>query len=328
MRFKIWIILLLTFLFNAYAQKVQPYWLSLLPQSKDYLYAVGASSPYFYPETTRVKAIEDAILELARTIEVGVKTKQINWFEDTGSIFSGFSHFEEKYEEEIDSALVSFIKSNFELVSEWMEPKSKIFYVLVRIPVKALSNDTSFSIPDEFIYDPALAKIGTNRDLVPRWIYKVPVSDVAIYAVGGADRHFDPVQTRKKAIQNARAELSRILNLKIQSLLNDWSQGNNVFELSYSMRISRTIAQAKLYGSQIVGFWVDPKTGANYALARMYKKSLIQQIKQLTANAIKEDPPKEFALQNKPIEKLIDEALNELERELQKINKNHGGELK
>ncbi len=321
MKLKIWTFLLFASFFNLYAQ-VQPRWLSVLPQSKYYLYAVGASSPYFYPETTRAKAIEDAIFELARTIEVGVKAKQVNWFEDTGSIFSGLSHFEEEYEEEIDSALVSFVKSNFELVSEWKEPKSKIFYVLVRIPVKALSKDTSFSIPDEFIYDPALVEISTSRNRVPKWIYKVPVSDVAVYAVGGADRHFDPVQTRKKAIQNARAELSRILNLKIQTLLDNWSQGNKVFELSYSMRISRTVAQAKLYGSQIVGFWVDPKTGANYALARMYKKSLIQQIKQLTANAIKQDPPKELAVQNKPIEELINEALNELDRELQKINKN------
>ncbi len=315
--------MLLASLFNVYAQ-MQPLWLSILPQSKGYLYAVGASSPYFYPETTRVKAIEDAIFELARTIEVGVKAKQVNWFEDTGSIFSGLSHFEEEYEEEIDSALISFVKSNFEIVSEWEETKSRIFYVLVRIPVKAFSKDTSFSIPDEFIYDPALVEISAGYKQAPKWIYKVPVSNVAIYAVGGADRHFDPVQTRKKAIQNARAEISRILNLKIQTLLDNWSQGNKVFELSYSMRISRAVAQAKLYGSQIVGFWVDPKTGANYALVRMYKKSLIQQIKQLTANAIKQNPPKELAVQNKPIEELINEALNELDRELQKINKIRG----
>lgn len=323
-RLKILTFLFIASIFSLYAQ-VQPRWLSVLPQSRDYLYAVGASSPYFYPETTRVKAIEDAVFELARTIEVGVKAKQVNWFEDTGSIFSGLSHFEEEYEEEIDSALINFVKSNLEIVSEWKEPKSKIFYVLVRIPVKALSRDTSYKIPDEFIYDPALAEISVGYNQVPKWIYKVPVSNVAIYAVGGADRRFDPVETRKKAIQNARAELARILNLKIQSLLDNWSQGNKVFELSYSMRISRTVAQAKLYGSQIVGFWVDPKTGANYALARMYKKSLIQQIKQLTANAIKQDPPKEIIAQNKRIEELINEALNELDRELQKINK---GELK
>jgi hypothetical protein len=323
MKFKIFTSLFLVFLFNVYAQ-VQPRWLSVLPQSKNYLYAVGASSPYFYPETTRVKAIEDAIFELARTIEVGVKAKQVNWFEDTRSIFSGLSYFEEEYKEEIDSILVNFVKANMEIVSEWKDPKSKILYVLVRIPVKALSNDTSYAIPDEFIYDPALAEISTGHKKAPKWIYKVPVSNVAIYAIGGADRHFDPVQTRRKAIQNARAELARILNLKIQSLLDNWSQGNKVFELSYSMRVSRTVAQAKLYGSQIVGFWVDPKTGANYALARIYKKSLIQQIKELTANAIKQDPPKEIAAQNKPIEELINEALNELDRELQKINKIRG----
>lgn len=305
---------------NVFAQ-VQPSWLTLLPQSKDYIYAVGASSPYFYPETTRVKAIEDAIYELARTIEVGVKVKQVNWFEDTGSLFSGLSHFEEEYEEEIDTGLVNFIKSNFEIVSEWKEPKSRIHYVLVRIPVKVLSSDSDFSIPDELIYDPALAGISVNSKKPPKWIYKVPQSDIAIYAVGGADRYFDPVETRKRAIQNARAELSRIISLKIQSLLDNWSQGNKVFELSYSMRISRTVSSAKLTGSQIVGFWIDPKTGANYALARMYKKSLILQVKQLTANAIRQNPPENLASKDKPIEELLNEALNELDRELEKLNK-------
>jgi len=304
---------------KVYSQ--QPSWLSILPQAKNFLYAVGASSPYFYPETTKVKAIEDAIVELARTIEVGVKVKQINWFEDTGSLFSGLSYFTEEYEEEVDTSLLNFIKANCEVVSEWRDPKSRILYVLVRLPVKSISADTSFAIPDEFIYDPSLAQLGISKRGQPVWIYKVPVSDVAIYAVGAADKHYDPVETRKKAIQNARAELARIISSKIQILLDNWAEGNNVFELNYSRRISRTVSQAKLTGSQIVGFWIDPKTGANYALARMYKKSLVYQIKQITANAIKQNPPEQLARQDKSIEELLDEALNQLDRELEKLNK-------
>ncbi|MQK95364.1 hypothetical protein EI021_28780, partial [Escherichia coli] len=126
-------------------------------------------------------------------------------------------------------------------------------------PVKSISSDTSFAIPDEFIYDPSLAQLRVSRRGQPVWIYKVPMSDVAIYAVGAADRHYDPAETRKKAIQNARAELARIIGLKIQVLLDNWAEGNNVFELSYARRISRTVSQAKLTGSQIVGFWIDPK---------------------------------------------------------------------
>ncbi|MFN3135483.1 MAG: LPP20 family lipoprotein [Candidatus Kryptonium sp.] len=304
---------------KVYSQ--QPSWLSLLPQAKDFLYAVGASSPYFYPETTKAKAIEDAIFELARTIEVGVRVRQINWFEDTGSLFSGLSYFTEEYEEEVDTLLLNFIKANCEVVSEWRDPKSRILYVLVRIPVKSISSDTSFAIPDEFIYDPSLAQLRVSRRGQPVWIYRVPVSDVAIYAVGAADRHYDPAETRKKAIQNARAELARIIGLKIQVLLDNWAEGNNVFELSYSRRISRTVSQAKLTGSQIVGFWIDPKTGANYALARMYKKSLVYQIKQITANAIRQNPPEQLAKKDKSIEELLDEALNQLDRELEKLNK-------
>jgi hypothetical protein len=181
----------------SYSQ-VQPSWLSVLPQSRDYIYAVGVSSPYFYPETTKAKAIEDAIFEIARTIEVGISVKQINWFEDTGSLFSGISHFKEEYEEEIDTSLVNLIRGNFELVSVWQEPKSKLFYVLGRVPVKAISSDTSYSIPEELIYDPALAKATSVRGKPPSWVFKVPVSDVAIYAVGGADKHFDPAETRKR----------------------------------------------------------------------------------------------------------------------------------
>lgn len=299
----------------------QPSWLSLLPQSKEYLYAVGASSPYFYPETTKAKAIEDAIFELARTIEVGVRVKQINWFEDTGSLFSGLSHFEEEYEEEIDTILVSLVKANYELISQWQDPKSKILYVLLRIPVKSVASDTMYSIPDEFIYDPALSELNVSSKKQPKWVYKIPVSNVAIYAVGASDRYFDPAETRKRAIQNARAELSRIINLKIQGLLDNWSAGNKVFELSYSRRISRTISNAKLTGSQIVGFWIDPKTGANYALARMYKKSLVYQIKQIAANAIKQNPPEKLTSKDKPIEELLNEALNQLDKELEKLNK-------
>jgi hypothetical protein len=103
-------------------------------------------------------------------------------------------------------------------------------------------------------------------------------------------------------------------------LLDNWSYGNKVFELGYSMRVSRTVSQAKIRGSQIVGFWIDPKTGANYALARMYKKSLISQVKQLTANVIRQNPPDEVK-QGKPIEELLNEALQQLDRELEKLNK-------
>ncbi|CUS97931.1 hypothetical protein JGI17_10355, partial [Candidatus Kryptonium thompsonii] len=106
-----------------------------------------------------------------------------------------------------------------------------------------------------------------------------------------------------------------------QIFIDNWAEGNNVFELNYSRRISRTVSQAKLTGSQIVGFWIDPKTGANYALARMYKKSLVYQIKQITANAIKQNPPEQLARRDKPIEELLDEALNQLDRELEKLNK-------
>ncbi|CUU00958.1 LPP20 lipoprotein [Candidatus Thermokryptus mobilis] len=316
---KLKVLSVLTFLFVSSYSQVQPSWLSVLPQSRDYIYAVGVSSPYFYPETTKAKAIEDAIFEIARTIEVGVSVKQINWFEDTGSLFSGISHFKEEYEEEIDTLLMSLIKENFELVSQWQEPKSKILYVLVRVPVKVISSDTSYSIPEELTYDPALAEVSSVGGKPPSWIYKVPVSDVAIYAVGGADRHFDPAETRKKAIQNARAELSRIVSLRIQNLLDNWSYGNKVFELGYSMRVSRTVSQAKLRGSQIVGFWIDPKTGANYALARMYRKGLIAQVRQMTANVIKQNPPENK--QGKPIEELLNEALQQLDRELEKLNK-------
>ncbi len=313
--------IILTFFVVSGIYSQQPSWLSILPQAKDFLYAVGASSPYFYPETTKAKAIEDAIFELARTIEVGIKVKQVNWFEDTGSLFSGLSHFAEEYEEEIDSLLLNLVKSNCEVVSEWRDPKSRILYVLVRIPVKSISSDTSFAMPDEFIYDPSLAQLRVSRRGQPVWIYKVPTSDIAIYAVGAADRHYDPAETRKKAIQNARAELSRIINMKIQVLLDNWAVGNNVFELGYSRRISRTVSQAKLFGSQIVGFWIDPKTGANYALARMYKKSLIYQIKQITANAIRQNPPEQIVKRDKSIEELLDDALNQLDRELEKLNK-------
>ncbi|MBI4003334.1 MAG: hypothetical protein HY348_16340, partial [Nitrospira defluvii] len=59
------------------AEQKTPGWLSTVPASTQELCAIGVSGPTYYLEDARARSQASAMTELARTIEVRVKTDMV-----------------------------------------------------------------------------------------------------------------------------------------------------------------------------------------------------------------------------------------------------------
>jgi len=68
------LVLLLT---GCAANHKVPRWLNTMPASTQELCAIGVSGPTYYPEDARARSQASAMTELARTIEVRVKTDMV-----------------------------------------------------------------------------------------------------------------------------------------------------------------------------------------------------------------------------------------------------------
>jgi hypothetical protein len=66
--------ILLLCLTGCAAEKKVPVWLSAMPTSTQEICAIGISGPTYYQEDARVRSQASAMTELARAVEVRVKT--------------------------------------------------------------------------------------------------------------------------------------------------------------------------------------------------------------------------------------------------------------
>lgn len=71
------LVALMLLLTGCAANHKVPRWLNTMPASTQELCAIGVSGPTYYPEDARARSQASAMTELARTIEVRVKTDMV-----------------------------------------------------------------------------------------------------------------------------------------------------------------------------------------------------------------------------------------------------------
>ncbi len=271
------------FLVRGYSQSGNaPSWLLFLPQEEGAMYAVGFSYPYESPETTYARAYDNGIGELGRSFSVQIRSARIDWSENGDD---ELSYVDRVYGESVDSSLLERISGSARVVGTYREQGSRILYLLLRLPVQQEGSLPAPGSPEESANRTPWTSV-IDPSAAPSWVTRLPVQEGSLFAVGFEERYADPTESRRRAIENARAELSRMVKLKVQTLLDAWSERNDGISSDVNERISRSLSAATLKGSQIVGMWVDPHTGETYALARMLRKPISLTVRREAAGRI------------------------------------------
>jgi len=112
-----------------------------LPREAGYIYAVGQWPRTFYAEDAKDRAIERARSELARTIQVQVKSIVADWMSSSQSIFSP-QGMKSDYTEVVSSSVSDAVLRGSEVISFWTDKDGIVgnpatVYVLVRMPRNA-----------------------------------------------------------------------------------------------------------------------------------------------------------------------------------------------
>jgi hypothetical protein len=152
----------------------------------------------------------------------------------------------------------------------------------------------------------------------PAWVEKLPQEQSAIYAVGKADKSYYGEEL-DDATNDARAELARTIDSKVRSVVVDAISGGGGVTSEYIAEISSNLSEAALVGSQRVSWWVDcggakGRKGRTYVLLKLTPSMLV---KGLQEQAKKAGKSREAAV----TEKQIQQAFDELDKELAKRNK-------
>lgn len=158
-----------------------------------------------------------------------------------------------------------------------------------------------------------------SQDL-PDWTKgKFPNEPGAIYAVGMTNIGPNLVMARKKADDEARNELGKMLNVKVKSIFEKFTQESIdmlneeiISSTETATEITKSITEATLLNVIITERYEDEDNSILYALAKMQKEQVVTQFKEIMS----QDSKKLIKEENKPI------VMKKLDDELEKWDLN------
>ena len=151
----------------------------------------------------------------------------------------------------------------------------------------------------------------------PKWITNPP-QPPPLMAVGVAQETFDPSVMRQQAGHNARLEISRIIDLRVQEVVKDWARsrqdgvtGQHSLD-TYFESVSHSILDMPLPNVIITEYYFDPKERRMYALAHLNLNLKLAEIKEIA----KKQTQQHLSF---PSQSSIDNAFQELDFALDQI---------
>lgn len=131
-----------------------------------------------------------------------------------------------------------------------------------------------------------LETTSTTADNAPAWIDNVGLydegNDKALHAVGVSNKNPNIHVRRSQASQRGRAELARMLNSLVQSMVEDYVSTNQDYydmdsasSVEMYEEISRIVTDNELIGSKPHIYWSDPIDGVTYALMKLEFDSVV-----------------------------------------------------
>ncbi len=286
--------------------KLPPYpsWVVELPQGSEYIYALGSCPKAYIREDAEPRAVENAKKELSRSIRIEVRSVMVN-LEGTSGQTGLYSKLQEEKSVKVDDNLFEAILNRAEVVDYWFDEagirgEKEATYALVQIPRKEIENQLG-----NFGRKKA-GKVGTPTDYTssPSWLTELPQDDEYIYAVGSCSKTYRRKDAEERALENARVELCRSINVDIQSVVFDIrsfkERGGQSpgYRQGVSFRMDKYVSEVVLSGSQAAAFWYDEKgvagnKGNTYALVRISRKGVREKLKDIDREKSKKEisPP-------------------------------------
>ncbi len=284
------------------------------PEAKDAVVAIGFAPRHIDPKKGEQMADSSAAWHLAMAIQARVYA---------GLIYckGGMAFSKESIDVDVSGDLFRAVHSRMKVLERWEDPRSWVNYVLVALPMSEAVELAEGEIKKRGAFDSGVRKFIRNSFLFqegwsggkPKWLRDVPKGDGYIYAVGSALSHFNPAVQIENAEKKALAELARTLRVKVQQITTTILKHSSGISVGRDVEvISRQVAEASLYGVQIVARWWDAETGEYYVLARipvnMVKKNFAALVAETGSTRTGESVSPE------DIEKMAEKAFEELER--------------
>jgi len=175
------------------------------------------------------------------------------------------------------------------------------------------------STPD--LYSGNLTPCGDEPEWISRGSGEFAEGDEkALYAVGVASGEPSLSLKRKKALLDARLELSRQLRVYVASLTRNLQQSHKDYfdestasSIEFFQEASKALTEAELKGSKAVAWWACPITGELFVLVKMPDQDLLDLYKQRVQKMAREQEAELF-------KEKTEEALKKLDEELDKLH--------
>ncbi|MCS7213175.1 MAG: LPP20 family lipoprotein [Candidatus Calescibacterium sp.] len=155
----------------------------------------------------------------------------------------------------------------------------------------------------------------------PEWVRKGSGAfpqEQKIYGVGVANQTPSEAMDRTRCDTRARAELAKILNTYVASLVTDFMENNRDFFNpekegldEFTQSIIKTVTEATLVGSQIIDRYIDEKKKIHYCLAALEINNALMNLADKMREAARQQ---HRAL----VKERSDEMLKKLDEELKK----------
>ena len=126
---------------------------------------------------------------------------------------------------------------------------------------------------------------------IPKWVTKPPHS---LTAGGISAETYDPAGMYKKAEEDARSRLSRVLDYKVQGVLRNWASSRKEAHMDetiaegYFESISQGLTAMELPGVEVKEFYHDKKEHRMYALVALDLNRTLPDVKKLVKKKAQE----------------------------------------
>lgn len=150
----------------------------------------------------------------------------------------------------------------------------------------------------------------------PMWVLD-PTVEGGIAAVGSAQKSPGGLQFQKtEALANARDELARILSVKVNNMVKNFSQATGVGDAQtfekVAQQVSKQVASQTLSGSKQKAIWINPATGELFVHVVLDPQSVKDAAKDSVMTSLKNEQALWQQFQAKKADDALDAEVDKL----------------
>lgn len=150
----------------------------------------------------------------------------------------------------------------------------------------------------------------------PMWVLD-PSVEGGVAAVGSAQKSPGGIQfQRTEALANARDELARVLSVKVNNMVKNFSQSTGVGDAQtfekVAQQVSKQVASETLSGSKQKAIWINPATGELFVHVMLDPESVKNAAKASVRTSMQNDEALWQQFQAKKADDALDAEIEKL----------------